>query len=451
MTFTVLGPTGALLNPGSNSTVGATTLNGEGYLDVPFTAPAGSTIDASTIANASTVFTLSGATGWSIDTTKAPVLDLADRQHLGLPLLDEGLVHERQRRDHVPVRRLRLRRRRHEHLHRPGCARQLHRRRRRDAEHPLPRRPADADRRRHARPLVDHGHRAGVHARRRRRRDCRAARRRGADAAARARRPSATTSSGSFAPGAVTVGFVAGSFSSSSSLHPSGFTNLAKTDTFTVQQLTATLADPNAGGMMGADDLNNRSFVDVTFNLPSGAESIDISSVTDAAAEFSISSPGTLSIDTTQAPVLISQSSTAYVFRYFTTGTASSGPVSLTYVDGSVTFRDAGGQPVVPAAGTYTLTGTYSATRTSTSSTRPQRHPARHDVDRRQRAHAQRHGARHRAARLEPGADDPRQRPRPLLRLRPFRARHRQRRVRRRLVERHRRRPGPRRLRDRSS
>ena len=74
MSFTALGPTASLMDPGSDSTVSPVGLNDEGYIDVPFTLSAGGTLDPSTIANASTVFTLSGSNGFAIDDTKAPVL-----------------------------------------------------------------------------------------------------------------------------------------------------------------------------------------------------------------------------------------------------------------------------------------------------------------------------------------------------------------------------------------
>ena len=88
--------------------------------------------------------------------------------------------------------------------------------------------------------------------------------------------------SGAFVPGAVNVTFLPGSFSSNSTTNPTGYDNLAKTDHFTVQQLTADLADPQSGALVGVTMVNGRSFVDVTFTVPSGAELLDVSSATDA-------------------------------------------------------------------------------------------------------------------------------------------------------------------------
>ena len=59
-----------------------TGLNGEGYIDIPFTVSSGSSLDPTTMSNLAGTFTLSGATGFSIDTTQAPVLVLhADGSH----------------------------------------------------------------------------------------------------------------------------------------------------------------------------------------------------------------------------------------------------------------------------------------------------------------------------------------------------------------------------------
>ena len=70
----MLGPTGALVDPASNSTVGANGINAEGYIDIPFTVPSGSSLDPTTMPNLLGTFTLTGATGFSIDAAQAPVL-----------------------------------------------------------------------------------------------------------------------------------------------------------------------------------------------------------------------------------------------------------------------------------------------------------------------------------------------------------------------------------------
>ena len=69
----MLGPTGSLVGPAGGAVVGLTGLNSAGYIDVAFTAPGGQTLDPSTITDAGAEFTILGATGFSIDTTKTPV------------------------------------------------------------------------------------------------------------------------------------------------------------------------------------------------------------------------------------------------------------------------------------------------------------------------------------------------------------------------------------------
>ena len=115
-----------------------------------------------------------------------------------------------------------------------------------------------------------------------------------------------------------------------------------------MQQLTAALAGPGSGAMTGVQTINGQSFVDVTYTLPAYATGLDVSSVTDLTDEFTIapvsSSAGTIALDDSQAPVLLSQSGSSYTFRYWTTGTMRSGNVQLTFIGDSVSFTDALGQ-----------------------------------------------------------------------------------------------------------
>ena len=112
-----------------------------------------------------------------------------------------------------------------------------------------------------------------------------------------------------------------------------------------MQQLTAAIASPGAGAMTGVQTINGQSFVDVTYTVPAYATGLDVSSVTDLTDEFTIapvsSSAGTIALDDSQAPVLLSQSGSSYTFRYWTTGTMRSGNVQLTFIGNSVSFTDA--------------------------------------------------------------------------------------------------------------
>ena len=110
------------------------------------------------------------------------------------------------------------------------------------------------------------------------------------------------------------------------------------------------------GGITGPAQLNDRGFIDVAFVAPAGKE-IDLATITDAAPEFDLVGPSTLSVDATQAPVLVSRVGQTWTFRYWTLGSLASGQ-SLTvrfkttdaatgfaYTDGTVnTFEG----PVAP-------------------------------------------------------------------------------------------------------
>ena len=359
-TFTVLGPTATLAGPASDSTTGANGLDTEGYIDVPFNVPVGSMLDTTTIANASAVFTISGATGFTVDPTKAPVfisqtgntvvyrywtigsytsgtveitflnggygfVGGPPSTFLG-PVAPVNFTVDGVATPNIHYIDVQLT---------PTAGDTL------DVssiDDTTPEFTLSGSGVGTAQLLAD---------------------------ATPTLLPGGSTFryylSGAFAPGEVDVDFIAGSFSSSSPVHPLGFTNLAKSDSFTVQQLTATIADPQPGGITGVDTLNDRSFVDVTFTLPAGADTIDVSSVTDSAITIApvSSSSGTIAVDTTETPILISQNGTSYVFRFFTTGTMRSGAVTITYNPGSITFLSAGDQSVTPT-GTYVPTGVLS-------------------------------------------------------------------------------------------
>ncbi len=329
-TVTVLGPTGALVDPASNSTVGANGINAEGYIDIPFTVPSGSSLDPTTMPNLLGTFTLTGASGFSIDAAQAPVLvSHVDGSHTWVyrfwttgsyasgtvqvvfnpgtftgPVAPSNFtvdgvatpnIH------HVDVQLT------------PTTGNTIDAASIADTDPELALSGPGAS----GVSLVAH--------------------------AAPTQLPGTTTYryyvSGSFAPGEVNVDFIAGSFSSG------GFTNLGKSDGFSVQQLTAAIASPGPGAMTGVQTINGQSFVDVTYTLPVYATGLDVTSVTDLTDEFAIapvnSSDGTIALDDSQAPVLISSTATSYTFRYWTTGTMRSGNVQLTFIGGSVSFTDA--------------------------------------------------------------------------------------------------------------
>jgi hypothetical protein len=135
------------------------------------------------------------------------------------------------------------------------------------------------------------------------------------------------------------MAFQAGSFTSGA------WSNIAETETFTILQLTADLAGPPSGGVLGVEDLNNRGFFDVTFTVPAYASSLVVASVTDLEPEFTVTglpAGKTLVLDANQAPVLLSGNT----YRYFFTGTAETDSITVNFIGGSVTFLDAAGREI---------------------------------------------------------------------------------------------------------
>ncbi|HEX9569566.1 MAG TPA: hypothetical protein VF987_07795, partial [Rhodospirillales bacterium] len=119
------------------------------------------------------------------------------------------------------------------------------------------------------------------------------------------------------------------------------FSNLAATQGFTVQGPTVKLAGPNNGGAIGIQSINNRGFIDVQIVVPAGKQ-LDVDSVTDEGPEFTISAPsdGSIVVDDSETPVLLGVSGNTYTFRYFVTGTYTSGNVELSFIADSYELAD---------------------------------------------------------------------------------------------------------------
>ena len=127
--------------------------------------------------------------------------------------------------------------------------------------------------------------------------------------------------------------------------------NLADSEAFLLLELTAELADPVADQVVDKDILNNRGFIDVPFTVPPYAADLDLESVTDLDPEFTVAvdSVGSLTLDESQPPQLVPESTTEgniYTFRYWYTGTFTDGDLTLTFIGDSVTYLDLAGAPV---------------------------------------------------------------------------------------------------------
>lgn len=95
------------------------------------------------------------------------------------------------------------------------------------------------------------------------------------------------------------------------------------------------LAGPRNGDVIGIGSINNRGYIDVRFDVPSGYH-LDIASVTDIGAEFEKFSAGSTVVfpDNAQAPVLIDE--VTNTFRYWVTGQFTAGStVTAAAIDNS--------------------------------------------------------------------------------------------------------------------
>ena len=151
-----------------------------------------------------------------------------------------------------------------------------------------------------------------------------------------------TRTGGRFEPGAVTVTFLGDSFSS---VGTTTYANVAETQSFTVVGPVAALVGPSDGSSTGVRQLNDRGFIDVSIVAPAG-KTLIVVSVTDLDAELSLGTgacldaAGSLCLDATQAPLLLSQTGDTSVFRYWTRGAATSSALIVTFLLGSFEVTD---------------------------------------------------------------------------------------------------------------
>ena len=109
---------------------------------------------------------------------------------------------------------------------------------------------------------------------------------------------------------------------------------------FTVPDLppsipTASLGGPADGATIASSELNGRGYIDVTYTVPTGRK-LDDASITDLAPEFTIAvtgGPGTVKLDSSQAPIHLSGNT--YRYWVLTQGTTSATTIALTPGDGS--------------------------------------------------------------------------------------------------------------------
>ncbi|HWS34529.1 MAG TPA: hypothetical protein VN408_17540, partial [Actinoplanes sp.] len=121
----------------------------------------------------------------------------------------------------------------------------------------------------------------------------------------------------------------------------SGAGNTAVTLAFTVVGATAVITNPTPGASVDINVLNGRAWINVTFTSPT-LFTIDWASITDLAPEFALSGAGlgTIRLDGTQAPQLVSTGTGTRTYRYWLTGRfATTGDVKLTFLTGSWSYE----------------------------------------------------------------------------------------------------------------
>jgi hypothetical protein len=149
------------------------------------------------------------------------------------------------------------------------------------------------------------------------------------------------TFTGSFAPGAVTVDFIAGSVADTA-----GNPLAATSEGFSVAHVDtvppmAALTDPADGTEIGDIDLNARGYIDVTFTDDPGGSGIDPATITDAAREFSVSGVGANGVILDGVPTLVAGTVSTYRYRF--TGSFEAGTVNVYFTAGG--FADLQANP----------------------------------------------------------------------------------------------------------
>jgi len=128
---------------------------------------------------------------------------------------------------------------------------------------------------------------------------------------------------GTLASGKYTATFVTGSFVDSS-----GAANQEETESFTVANASADLADPRGNQQLSTGLINGRGWIDVTFGANSG-QAVKPETITDSGAEFTLVASGdTIVVD--GAAVLVDAAASKY--RYFFTGYQNGNALAISYI-----------------------------------------------------------------------------------------------------------------------
>ena len=158
-----------------------------------------------------------------------------------------------------------------------------------------------------------------------------------ADAGVTRMRYTATSSTARYAPGTVTIDFLA--YAGEEGWRDSGGNESLATEDDLTKRLdgpTAVIVNPGAGASVDINALNNRNWIDVTYDPAPAGYALVGSSITDLAPEFALSGPGvgTAALDLSQAPKVLPSGAV----RYWLTGAFAAGDVQLDFIPGSWSY-----------------------------------------------------------------------------------------------------------------
>ncbi|MGB7963189.1 MAG: hypothetical protein WCF12_09585, partial [Propionicimonas sp.] len=159
----------------------------------------------------------------------------------------------------------------------------------------------------------------------------------------------------SFGPGAVKNADV-----TVNGVTTTGAASAALDQAFTVTGVSATVTNPTAGATVDVNVINGRgwnTWLDVSFTPPTG-RSLDLASLLDLGAEFTLSGSGlgTVALESGRAPILVSSNPDGSVtVRYWVTGLfAAAGTVTVTPTAGSWSLVVAGAGRITVGQATLT-------------------------------------------------------------------------------------------------
>ncbi|MFZ0041730.1 MAG: hypothetical protein WAK93_10520, partial [Solirubrobacteraceae bacterium] len=187
----------------------------------------------------------------------------------------------------------------------------------------------------------------------------------------------------SYEPGMVQVSLAAGAIKNADTTDSSGNATTGASSglyqaQFTVNGPTATIVNPQQGGTIDVNLINDVNWIDVVFVEPTNGMRIDPNSITSGTPKFTLGGPGlgSLALDSSQAPTLLVptanqndipgylNTATQLTYRFWLTGAAAtSGDITLQFLANSWSYYLATAPTIAPVSiGEGTNGGTASST-----------------------------------------------------------------------------------------